>query len=65
MGAVTCVCRDVFRTQSQYCLSTGWALNRCFAKVFGTAAVLVQGAQGGEEGTNLDISPTYSLEWSD
>ena len=29
------------------CLSPGWALNRCFAWTFGTAAVLAQGEGGG------------------
>ena len=48
MWAVMCVCRHVCHTQAQACLSTGWALNRCFAWFFGTAAVL---AQGGGRGT--------------
>ena len=33
----------VCRAQAWSCLSTGWALNRCFAWTFGTAAVLAQG----------------------
>ena len=47
MWAVMCVCRHVCHTQAQSCLSTGWALNRCFAWVSGTAAVLAQGGGGG------------------
>ena len=46
MWAVMCVRRHVCHTQAQSCLSTGWALNRCFAWVFGTAAVLAQGGGG-------------------
>ena len=32
--------------QARSCLSTGWALNRCFAWFFGTVAVLAQGGGG-------------------
>ena len=46
MWAVMCVCRHVCHTQAQSSLSTGWALNRCFAWIFGTTAVLVQGVGG-------------------
>ena len=38
MWAVMCVCRHVCHTQAWSCLSTRWALNRCFAWFFGTAA---------------------------
>ena len=47
MWAVMCVCHHVCRTQARSCLSTGWALNRCFAWFFGTAAVLAQGGGRG------------------
>jgi hypothetical protein len=52
MWAVMCVCHHVCHTQARSCLSTGWALNRCFAWVFGTAAVLAQGGGGvrGDDG---------------
>ena len=43
MWAVMCVCHHVCHAQARSCLSTGWALNRCFAWFFGTAAVLAQG----------------------
>ena len=46
MWAVMCVCRHVCHTQARACLSTGWALNRCFVWIFGTAAVLAQGGGG-------------------
>ena len=46
MWAVMCVCHHVCHTQARSCLSTGWALNRCFPWVFGTAAVLAQGGGG-------------------
>ena len=46
MWAVMCVCCHVCHTQARSCLSTGWALNRCFAWGFGTAAVLAQGGGG-------------------
>ena len=46
MWAVMCVCRRVCHTQAQSCLSTRWALNRYFAWVSGTAAVLAQGGGG-------------------
>ena len=46
MWAVMCVCRHVCHTQARSCLSTGWALNRCFAWTSGTAAVLAQGGGG-------------------
>ena len=46
MWAVMCVCRHVCHTQARSCLSTGWALNRCFAWGFGTVAVLAQGGGG-------------------
>ena len=46
MWAVMCVCRHVCHTQARSCLSTGWALNRCFAWGCGTAAVLAQGGGG-------------------
>ena len=46
MWAVMCVCRHVCHTQARSCLSPGWALNRFFAWVFGTAAVLAQGGGG-------------------
>ena len=46
MWAVMCVCRRVCHTQAQSCLSTRWALNRYFAWVSGTAAVLPQGGGG-------------------
>jgi hypothetical protein len=46
MWAVMCVCRHMCHTQARSCLSTGWALNRCFAWGFGTAAVLAQGGGG-------------------
>ena len=46
MWAVMCVCRHVCHTQAQSCLSTEWALNRCFAWVSGTAAVLAQAGGG-------------------
>ena len=51
MWAVMCVCRHVCHTQAQSCLSTGWALNRCFAWFFGTAAMLAQGGGRGKCGT--------------
>ena len=47
MLAVMCVCHHVCHTQARSCLSTVWALNRCFAWFFGTTAVLVQGVGGG------------------
>ena len=47
MWAVMCVCRHVCHTQARSCLSAGWALNRCFAWGFGTAAVLAQGGGAG------------------
>ena len=47
MWAIMCVCHHVCHTQAQSCLSTGWALNRCFAWFFGTVAVLPQGGGGG------------------
>ena len=53
MWAVMCVCCHVCHTQAQSCLSTGWALNRCFAWGFGTAAVLAQG--GGGVSCTLDL----------
>ena len=37
MWAVMCVCRHVCYTQERSGLSTRWALNCCFAWVFGTA----------------------------
>ena len=46
MWAIMCVCHHVCHTQARPCLSTGWALNRCFAWFFGTVAVLVQGGGG-------------------
>ena len=46
MWAIMCVCHHVCHTQAQSCLSMGWALDRCFAWVFGTAAVLAQGGGG-------------------
>ena len=46
MWAVMWVCQHVCHTQAQSCLSTGWALNRCFAWFFGTTAVLAQGGGG-------------------
>ena len=42
MFAIIIVCY----TQAQSCLSTRWALNCCFAWIFGTAAVLAQGGVG-------------------
>ena len=30
MWAIMCVCHHVCHTQGRSCLSTGWALNRCF-----------------------------------
>ena len=36
------------RAHARARLSTGWALNRCFAWTFGTATVLAQGGWGGE-----------------
>ena len=47
MWAIMCVCHHVCHTQRRSCLSTGWALNRCFAWFFGTVAVLAQGGGGG------------------
>ena len=47
MWAVMCVCHHVCYTQARSCLSTGWALNRCFAWFFGTAVVLAQGGGRG------------------
>ena len=38
----TALCCRVCRARAWACLSTGWALNRCFAWPFGTAAVLAQ-----------------------
>ena len=35
MWAVMCVCRHVCHMQAESCLSTEWALNHCFAWVFG------------------------------
>ena len=46
MWAIMCVCHYVCHTQARSCLSTGWALNRCFAWFFGTVAVLAQGLGG-------------------
>ena len=46
MWAIMCVCHHVCHTQARSCLSTGWALNRCFAWFFGTVAVLAQGGGG-------------------
>ena len=48
MWAVMRVCRHVCHTQAQCCLSTGWALDRCFAWGFRTVAVLAQGGGGGQ-----------------
>ena len=47
MWAFMFVCRHVCHTQAQPCLSTGWALNRCFAWGFGIVAVLAQGGGAG------------------
>ena len=41
------LCGYVCHTHAQPCLSTGWALNRCFAWTFGAAAVLARGGGGG------------------
>ena len=46
MWAIMCVCHHVCHTQAGSCLSTGRALNRCFAWFFGTVAVLAQGGGG-------------------
>ena len=46
MWAIMCVCHHVCHKQTRSCLSTGWMLNHCFAWVFGTVAVLVQGGGG-------------------
>ena len=46
MWAVMCVCHQVCHMQAWSCLSTGWALNRCFAWFFGTVAVLAQKGGG-------------------
>ena len=45
---LSCVmlCCRVCGAQAPACLSTGWALNRCFAWIFRTAAVLAQGGGG-------------------
>ena len=48
MWAIMCVCHHVCHTQAWSCVSTGWALNRCFAWFFGTVAVLAQGGGGVE-----------------
>jgi len=40
MWGVMCVCHHVCHMQARSCLSTGWALNRCFAWISGTATVL-------------------------
>ena len=46
MWVIMCVCHHVCHMQARSCLSTGWALNRCFAWFFGTVAVLAQGGGG-------------------
>ena len=46
MWAIMCVCHNACHMQARSCLSTGWALNRCFAWFFGTVAVLAQGGGG-------------------
>ena len=58
MWAVTCICRHVCHTQAWSCLSTGLALNRCFASFFGTAAVL---AQGGGRGMHIVTKSVHKL----
>ena len=75
MWAIMCVCRHVCHMQARSCLSTGWALNRCFAWFFGTVAVLAQGGGGVRENrqdTQLDsnlctfiaeVGP-YRMPWS-
>ena len=47
MWAVMCVYHHVCHTQARSCLSTGWALDRCFAWFCETVAVLAQGEGGG------------------
>ena len=41
------LCCHVGRAHARPCLSTAWALNRCFAWILGTMAVLAQGGGGG------------------
>ena len=56
MWAIMCVCHHVCHTQGWSCLSTGWALNHCFAWFFGTVAVLAQGGGRGMFGRwTLDV----------
>ena len=57
MWAIMCVCHHVCHTQGRSCLSTGWALNRCFAWFFGTVAVLAQGGGGAGYLINLTAWP--------
>ena len=54
----TVLCRRVCRAQARACLSTGSALNRCFAWTFGTASVLAQGV-----GATLVGIPALSIVW--
>ena len=55
MWGVMCVCHHVCHMQARSCLSTGWALNRCFAWFFGTVAVLAQGGGRGTKRWNKSI----------
>ena len=49
------VCCHVCRAHARPCLSTGWALNRRFDQLFGTAAVLAQGGGGVSRQNPLQI----------
>ena len=61
MWAIMCVCHHVCHMQARSCLSTGWALNRCFAWFFGTVAVLAQGGGGGVSGLDSDAVPRVAV----
>ena len=63
MWAITCVCRHVCHMQAQSCLSTGWALNCCFAWFFETPAVLAQRG-GGAQALSESVSVLHCATWN-
>ena len=49
------VCCHVCCAHARPCLSTGWALNGCFDRTLGTAAVLARGGGGGNRCSCPDL----------
>ena len=56
------LCGDVCHARARPCLSMGWALGRCFAWTFGTAAVLAQRG-GGTSLRSLQSASSVKVAW--